>query len=175
MKAILSKQKNNLVLELQSEDKRKVLINDDKIEEDLKIIAKKLGFIDIESMLEMACKGDETIFEFERVYDSGEGFSFEVLENYLNSMKIDKNLPEKLQGELKDFYLSDLAASSIECLYENFVYTMFDQLTQLVVTDLDIETKTFDKGHYDRLIEIIGNSAGLAEIKVSIVHEKNKK
>lgn len=172
MKAILSSKNDNLLLELQSDKNRKVLLDDETVGQNLKKLADVLKFKGVDEMIDLASKADETIFEFDRVYDSGETFSFEILEGHLQAKKIDAALPKKLQMELENYYLSDLAASAIECIFDNFVYTIIDQMHQLLIKELDIEVQTFDKGHYDRLIEIIGGNAGLADIKVNIVNEE---
>ncbi|MBD3280999.1 hypothetical protein GF389_05815 [Candidatus Dojkabacteria bacterium] len=170
MKAILSQNKDKLVLDLISDENSKHLLEDDMVHKDLNRTAELLGFEGIGQLVEKAIRGDETIFEFKRVYDSNKPFAFDVLEEYFNEMKIDENLNEELKDELENNYKSDLAASAIECIADNFVYVVLNQLTQLMINELEIDVESFRDKTFYRIVEIVGANAGKAEISIKYVN-----
>ncbi|MBN1331973.1 hypothetical protein JW978_03755 [Candidatus Dojkabacteria bacterium] len=174
MKGILSQKNKALVLEIESNEKRKILIEDKEIESVLQKTAETLEFENALSMCREARKGDGAIFEFERMYDIDESFSFELLDSYLEGFKVDRNLGNVLKKELRINYINDLAASAIECIFDNFAYVIIDQMNQLLLNELEIEVKSFDNEIYARLIEILGSAAGIAQITVKLKNNGEK-
>ena len=53
-------------------------------------------------------------------------------------------------------------------MFDNFIYTIFDQMSQLMIDELEIDTKSFETKLFDRMLDIIGTNAAVTEIKVSL-------
>lgn len=167
MKAILSKEKNEFVLALANKGSKKVFYKTAKLDQNIERLMKILKSNSREEFLSSSLNGDKNIHRFERNYENGNDFDFDTLEKLVGDFSEDGNYSESLIEQLRQDYYDDLAAASIEAIFENFVYEILSQLKELEVNQMEIQLDGFNK--FDRFLELIGENASLVDIKVNLI------
>lgn len=171
-KAKLNKEKNKFNLLLVDEKEAdKLLLSDDKTSQLLEELSDILGYSSVEVMLQNAQVGDEKFLDIEREFENGKPFDMQHIEDNLNKFKSDipAESSQALEEELLSNYQSDLAASAIESIYEDFVYRVLSLMQELVIGKLIISSNEMKEQH--RLITIISKHAPLVDIQVVLEEE----
>ncbi len=168
----LKKDGNFILLQLfrQKNDKNpKELVKTREVSDILEKLKSVLEFQTVEDMKSLAETGDELQFYFDRKFSAKLQLPFEDIQTYLDKFKkeTDSNMPKRLYDQLFEDFKSDLAAGSIESIYEQFAYQIFGIIQELAVDKLIIDAQEFEE--HDRLITLITKHAPLVNLEVEII------
>ena len=160
----------SLVLVSENHDDKVLLLDEDTYPL-IEKLSEILGYGGVDEMFRDAQRGDETLLELEREFENGVPFDLRLISKHFESFK--RNIPAEstveVTTELTTNYQSDLAASGIECIYENFVYRILNLMKELVIDRLIISSNEVKDQH--RLITIISKHAPLADVEVVLDNE----
>lgn len=172
-KALLDLKKNTFEMKLVRDSKEnagesgKVVYKNSKIMEFIDDLHKRLEFSNFDVLIAASSEGDPDSYRFSMDLEKDELLDMnEVLAHVKNfESLVENDLSYKVKNELRSNMLSDLSASVIEQLSEKLAYDIFQNMQELLVTDLVIHAENV--GRLPQLVNMITKNAALAKINVA--------